>query len=73
MQLLQLEEEQPEQDPPVPAMGADSPSFPLEKDAKREKILLAVCWHREHAAFSSALLTGRNSSNLQLHSGQRYS
>jgi hypothetical protein len=45
LQLPQLEEVQPEHEPPVPAMGVDSPLSPLENEAKREKTRLAVYWH----------------------------
>jgi hypothetical protein len=45
LQLPQLEEVQPEHEPPVPAIGVDSPLLPLENEAKREKTRLAVCWH----------------------------
>jgi hypothetical protein len=45
LQLLQLEAVQPEHEPPVPAIGVDSPLLPLENEAKREKTRLAVCWH----------------------------
>ncbi len=73
MQLLQLEEEQPEHEPPVPAIGADSPPSPLENEANREKTRLAACRHLGQEASSLDLLTERNSSNLQAHSGHRYS
>jgi len=72
-QLSQLVAAQVAHELPVPAIGADSPSLFLEKEAKREKIRLAACWHRGHGASSSALLMERNSSNLQSHSGQTYS
>jgi hypothetical protein len=73
LQLLQLEAVQPEHEPAVPAMGVDSPPLPLENEANREKTRLAVCWHCGHEASSSALFIERNSSNLQAHSGHRYS
>lgn len=73
LQLLQLEELQPAHEPAVPAIGEDSPLLPLENEAKREKARLAVCWHCGHEAPSFALLIERNNSNLQLHSGHRYS
>jgi hypothetical protein len=73
LQLLQLEEVQPEQEPAVPAIGMDSPLLPLENEAKREKTRLAGCWHRGHEASAFALLTEHSSSNLQAHSGHRYS
>jgi len=73
LQLLQLEAVQPEQEPPVPAIGVDSPPLPLENEAKREKTRLAVCLHFGHDAFSLALFTERSNSNLQVHSGHRYS
>jgi len=41
LQLLQLEAVQPEHEPLVPAIGVDSPSFPLENEAKREKTRFA--------------------------------
>jgi hypothetical protein len=44
-QLLQLVAAQLAHELPVPAMGVDSPLLPLEKEAKREKIRLAPCWH----------------------------
>ena len=47
----------------VPAIGVDSPSLPLEKEAKQEKIRLAARLHWGHGAPSLALLMGRNSSN----------
>jgi hypothetical protein len=43
LQLLQLEAVQPEHEPPVPAIGVDSPPSPLENEAKREKTRLAWC------------------------------
>ena len=73
LQLLQPEAVQPEQEPAVPAMGVDSPLLPLENEANREKTRLAVCWHCGHEASSSALFIERSSSNLQAHSGHRYS
>jgi len=73
LQLLQLEAAQPAQEPAVPAIGVDSPPLPLENEANRERTRLAACWHRGHEASSLALLIERNSSNLQLHSGHRYS
>jgi hypothetical protein len=45
LQLLQLEDVQPEQEPAVPAIGMDSPPLPLENEANREKTRLAGCWH----------------------------
>jgi hypothetical protein len=45
LQLLQLEAEQPEHEPAVPAIGVDSPSLPFENEAKREKTRLVECWH----------------------------
>jgi len=73
LQLLQLEEVQPEHEPAVPAIGVDSPLLLLGNELNRERARLAVCWHRGHEASSFALLRGRNSSNLQLHSGHIYS
>ena len=55
LQLLQLEEVQPEHEPAVPAMGVDSPLLLLENEANRDKIRFAVCWHCGHEASSSAL------------------
>ena len=71
--MLQLEALQLLQELPVPAIEEYSPSPPLEKEAKRERIRLAVFLHLGHEVSSLALLKGRNSSNLQVHSGQRYS
>jgi hypothetical protein len=73
LQLLQLEEVQPEHEPAVPAMGVDSPLLPLENEANRDSTRLAACWHLGHETFSLALLIERSSSNLQLHSEHRYS
>jgi hypothetical protein len=73
LQLLQLEAVQPEHELAVPAIGVDSPPLSLENEAKREKARLAVCWHLGHKVSSLALLIERKSSNLQLHSGHRYS
>jgi len=73
LQLLQLEAVQPAHELAVPAIGVDSPPLPLEKEENRERTRLAACWHRGHEASSFALLKERNSSNLQLHSGHRYS
>jgi hypothetical protein len=73
LQLLQLEEVQPEHEPPVPAIGADSPLLPLENEAKREKTRLEVCRHLGHEASLLALFTERNISNLHAHSGHTYS
>jgi hypothetical protein len=73
LQLLQLEDVQPEQEPAVPAIGMDSPLLPLENEAKREKTRLAGCWQRGHEASAFDLLTERNCSNLHAHSGHRYS
>jgi hypothetical protein len=57
----------------VPAIGVDSPSLPLEKEANRDKTRLAGCWHWGHEVSSLALLMERNSSNLQSHSEHMYS
>jgi len=73
LQLLQLEDVQPAHEPEVPAIGVDSPLPPFENEANLEKALLALCWHWGHAASLFALFMERNSSNLQLHLGQRYS
>jgi len=73
LQLLQLEDVQPAHEPAVPAIGVDSPPAPFEKEANLEKARLAVCWHWGHEASSFALFMERNSSNLQLQSGHRYS
>ena len=72
-QLLQLEAEQPEHEPPVPATGVDSPPTPLEKEAKREKTRLELCLHLGHDALSFDLFAERSNSNLQEHSGHTYS
>jgi hypothetical protein len=50
LQLLQLEEVQPEHELVVPAMGVDSPPLLLENEENREKTRLAVCWHCGHEA-----------------------
>ena len=42
--MLQLEVPQLEQEPPVPAMGADSPDSPLEKQAKVDILRSAGLW-----------------------------
>jgi len=68
--VLQLVALQPEQELPVPAIGADSPLLPLEKEAKREKTRLEGRLQRVQAASPSALLMGRSSSNLHSHWGQ---
>jgi len=73
LQLLQLEAVQPEHEPPVPAIGVDSPPLPLENEAKREKTRFAVRRHLGHEASSFALFMDRSNSNLQVHSGHRYS
>ena len=73
LQLLQLEAVQPAHELAVPAIGVDSPPLPLENEANCEKTLLAVCWHLGHEESSFALLIERISSNLQLHSGHKYS
>jgi len=73
LQLLQVEDVQPEHEPAVPAIGVDSPPLPLENEVNREKTRFAVCWHCGQEASSSALFIERNSSNLQAHSGHRYS
>jgi hypothetical protein len=72
-QLLQLEAVQLEHELAVPAIGVDSPSLPLEKEANRDKTRLAGCWHWGHEVSSLALLMERNSSNLQSHSEHMYS
>ena len=71
--MLQLEALQLLQELLLPAIEEYSPSPPLEKEAKRDKIRLAVFLHWGQEVSSLALLKGRNSSNLQLHSGQTYS
>ena len=43
LQLLQLEAVQLEHELAVPAIGVDSPSLPLEKEANRDKTRLALC------------------------------
>jgi len=58
---------------PVPAIGLVSPSPLLEKEAKRENTRLALCWQRGQQTSSPALFIGRNSSNLSLQTGQKYS
>jgi hypothetical protein len=73
LQLLQLEDVQPEHELPVPAIAVDSPASPLENEANREKMRLDACRHLGHEALSLALSTLRNSSNLQAHSGHIYS
>jgi len=73
LQLLQLEAVQPVHELAVPAIGVDSPPLPLENEANREKARLAMFWHWGHEASSFALFMERNSSNLQLHLGHRYS
>ena len=72
-QLLQLVEEQPVQELPVPAICVDSPPSPLLNEANLEKTRLAVPLHLGHEALSLALLTERRRSNLQLHAGHIYS
>lgn len=42
-QVLQLEALQLAHELPVPATGVGSPSLPLENEAKREKMRLALC------------------------------
>jgi len=61
------------QELPLPARGVVSPLSPLEKAAQAETVRWASLWQRGQGAFSSALLSGRNSSNLKLQSEQRYS
>ena len=57
----------------MPDIGAEIPSIPFEKEAKREKDLFAACSHFGQVAPSLLLLTGRSNSNLQSQLGQKYS
>lgn len=45
LQLLQLEDVQPEHEPAVPSIGLDSPLLSFENEANRERARLAMCWH----------------------------
>jgi hypothetical protein len=66
---LQLEQEEP----PVPATRVGTPELPVLKQAKVDILRRAGLWQRGHSAGLSAWLKGRNSSNLESHSAQRYS
>ena len=70
-QELQLEEPQLAQE--LPPTGIGTPLSLFEKQAKVDNIRSAVCLQLGHDAGSLARLNGRNSSNLALHSGQKYS
>lgn len=72
-QLAQLEAVQLSHDEPVPAMGEETPELSLEKDANRENSRLAVLPHLGQCVSLAALSKGFLTSNLCLHSGQRYS
>jgi len=61
------------QEEPVPAMGEETPLLSLEKEAKRENSRLAGRPHLGQGVSMPALLMGLITSNLWLHSAQRYS
>jgi hypothetical protein len=54
-------------------MGEETPLLSLEKEAKRENSRLAGRPHLGQGVSMSALLMGLITSNLWLHSAQRYS
>lgn len=72
-QLLQFEAVQPVQEEPAPATGEEMPALSLEKDTKRENCRLATLPHFGQCVSLLALSNGFLTSNLCLHSGQRYS
>lgn len=72
-QLLQLEAVQPAQEEPVPAIGEEIPALSLEKHAKRENSRLATLPHFGQCVSLLALSNGFLTSNLCLHSEQKYS
>lgn len=73
-QVLQLPELQPEQEePPVPATRVGAPELPMLKQAKVDILRRAGLWQRGHSAALSDWLRGRNCSNFESHSEQRYS
>ncbi len=66
-------EEQLEQPSPAPDRGTDTPSLPLEKEAKPDILRRAALLQLGQEASSSALLRERRSSNWQPQSWQTYS
>ena len=64
---LQLEEEQPEQELPVPAMGLEMPeALSLLKEAKRDRLLFAIFLHFGQLASLSDSDMERMTSNFLL-------
>jgi hypothetical protein len=57
----------------LPPTGVTSPSALFEEQAKEEKTLSALLWHRGQEAASFDWLRGRSRSNLHLQAGQKYS
>ena len=57
----------------LPPTGVATPLSSEEKQAKRDNTRSALWWHSGHEAASPAWLNGRNSSNLDSHSGHIYS
>ena len=72
-QVEQLLDEQPEQPPPAPDTGAETPSLFLVKEAKADSLRSAVLLHLGQEASSPALPSGRKRSNWHAQSRQTYS
>jgi hypothetical protein len=73
-QVPQLPELQPEQECPVlPGMAWGTPESLEIKPLKTDILRRAALWQRGHSAVLSDWLNGRIFSNLESHSGQRYS
>jgi hypothetical protein len=73
-QVLQLPELHPEQEEPeLPGMAFGIPESLEIKPLKMDILRRAGLWQRGHSAVLPAWLKGRNCSNLESHSEQRYS
>ena len=72
-QVVQLEEPQLLQEPPVPAIGVLNPDSFLEKEEQTETIRLAFLLHLGQAASLFDSLNEHNNSNLLPQSEQTYS
>jgi len=57
----------------LPPTGVTLPSALFEEQAKEEKTLPAVLWHRGQEAASLDWLRGRSRANRDLQAGQKYS
>jgi hypothetical protein len=73
LQVLQLPELQPEQEPPVPATLVGTPPAVVVKQAKVDILRRAGLWHLGQSISLPDWLSGRSCSNLVPHSEHTYS